>query len=403
MTQSKPKWRWFGWVLMALALVLVPLAVLIGISFQAPPPGPMGESIPPDEDVVVSQIIDSGIAMLNATRHQVGDGTYRRDAHAKTHACLLGDFQVTPPAEPLNQGLFAEPKRYKAWVRFSSGSTAMQSDWTPDARGMGVKVLGVPGAKVMEGEQAAETQDFLMINNPIFFIRDVKNYALLTQFQGEGSQFGYFFQGRNPLAWKLREFRIGLGILKPLPTALLATQFHSMTAYKLGVGTDIKFTMRPVACTAGGSLPSSGVVWQRDSLRAGVAEHLRAGRACFEMAVQPQVAGANMPVEDTTVLWDPKVSPFVPVARIEIPPQDIRPALDSGFCENLSMTPWHTLPQHRPIGGLNRIRLAVYQGIARYRRCMNGKAYGEPLNDGSLKFSSLACVATGGVPELSKN
>src|SRR6266851_5584257 len=113
--------------------------------------------------------------MLTATRQAVGDGVYRRDAHAKTHGCMLGTVKVNPNLDPtLKQGLFADATQHKAWIRFSSGSTSVQSDWQPDARGMAIKVLGVPGTKMLEGEEGARTQDFLMINNPVFFIRDVK-------------------------------------------------------------------------------------------------------------------------------------------------------------------------------------------------------------------------------------
>ena len=34
---------------------------------------------------------------------------------------------------------------------------------------MAIKLLGVKGEKVLETEQDAQTQDFIMIANPIFF------------------------------------------------------------------------------------------------------------------------------------------------------------------------------------------------------------------------------------------
>jgi hypothetical protein len=264
---------------------------------------------------------------------------------------------------------------------------------------MAIKVLGVPGKKLLEGEEDEQTQDFLMIDNPVFFIRDVAEYSRLTQFQGEGSQFGYFFQGANPFKWRLREFRLGLGILKPLPKALLATEFHSMSAYKLGPQSNVKFMAKPAACKEGGSTPSRWVAWSRNGLGEGLRKDLGKDAACFDLMMQMQVPGKNMPVEDTTVRWSRRDSPFVTVARVEIRKQDIQPQMDSKFCENLSFTPWHALPEHRPVGGLNRVRKAVYQNIARYRRCMNGLFFGEPRNDGSPKFDSKPCTATAPVPD----
>lgn len=29
-------------------------------------------------------------------------------------------------------------------------------------------------------------------------------------------------------------------------------------------------------------------------------------------------------------------------------------------CESLSFNPWHALAEHRPLGGMNRLRRAVY-------------------------------------------
>lgn len=378
-------------LLFAAVLVGLPAAWVLYKAYAPPPRGPMSESIPADEDVHTAQIIASGVRMVNATRVEAKDGLYRRDAHAKAHGCALGTFTVKAAEKRLQEGVFAASKTYKAWVRFSSGSTTPQSDWKPDARGMAIKLMGVPGKKLLEGEEEAQTHDFVMLNNSAFFIRDVKEYASLTQFQGEGSQFGYFFAG-SPAEWHLREFRIGLGILKWPPSNLLSTQFHSMTAYRFGTRNNVKYSAKPVACSGQASIPNGGVPWDKDGLRLLLQDELKAGpAACFDFMVQLQAPDKNMPVEDTTVLWSEKDSPFVAVARLELPKQDIQPARDSGFCENLSFTPWHALPEHRPIGGLNRVRKAVYQGIARYRRCMNGKFFGEPKLDGAMEFDTRAC------------
>ncbi len=113
-------------LIIVLAVLAVPALWLFYASYASPPKGPMGEFVPPDEDVYTAQIINSGISMLRATREVVGDGTYRRDAHAKTHGCMLASFTPKPNLEPaLRQGVFADPKTHNAWIRFSSGSTSI--------------------------------------------------------------------------------------------------------------------------------------------------------------------------------------------------------------------------------------------------------------------------------------
>src|SRR5262249_4590666 len=66
-----------------------------------------------------------------------------------------------------------------AWIRFSSG--AKRDDSQRDAHGMAVKLMGVPGEKILDGERHAPTQDFVMVDNPVFFIRNALDYAAFSE------------------------------------------------------------------------------------------------------------------------------------------------------------------------------------------------------------------------------
>jgi hypothetical protein len=399
-------------LLRVLLIGAIPAVALAAWALHAmytdPPPGPMGERVPPEEVTYTAQIIASGITMLNAVRERDRrpGHIYRRDAHARTHGCALASFTVNAVDERFRRGLFAAPKEYKAWLRYSSGNTALQSAWKPDARGMAVKVLGVPGKKLLDGEEDDTTQDFLMINNPAFFIANVEEYALATRYQALNRQFTYFADDGNGFTWnffrwRLREFRIGVNILKFPPRNLLSDRFFSMTAYKLGSGEYVKYSAKPVACASGGKIPGSWVGFGDNALQDQLVSELKTGPDyCFDFMAQLQMPGKNMPVEDPTVEWSENDSPFVPLARIRIARQDITPQLNNGFCENLSFTPWHALPEHQPVGGLNRVREGVYQAISRYRRCQNGVAFGEPADDGALTFKSRPCRADQPIPDL---
>jgi hypothetical protein len=52
------------------------------------------------------------------------------------------------------------------------------------------------------------------------------------------------------------------------------------------------------------------------------------------------------------------------VATIRIPAQDFTTEAMKDFAENLSCTPWHSLPEHRPLGGINRVRRTVYETLS---------------------------------------
>ena len=58
------------------------------------------------------------------------------------------------------------------------------------------------------------------------------------------------------------------------------------------------------------------------------------------------------------------------VATIEIELQtDIDTRDDEA--ERMSFTPWRALPEHQPLGGISRARLAIYREMSRYRNELN--------------------------------
>ena len=79
-----------------------------------------------------------------------------------------------------------------------------------------------------------------------------------------------------------------------------------------------------------------------------------------------------MPIEDTTVEWKESDSPFVIVATIELKADPTaNTASLNERCESLAFNPWHALPVHRPAGVMNRVRKALYDAMARFRRAKN--------------------------------
>ena len=70
-----------------------------------------------------------------------------------------------------------------------------------------------------------------------------------------------------------------------------------------------------------------------------------------------------MPVEDTSVEWDEEVSQPIPVATLTIGVQDLDSPEGRALaeeCETMPFSPWNALAEHRPMGGINRLRQAVY-------------------------------------------
>ena len=140
--------------------------------------------------------------------------------------------------------------------------------------------------------------------------------------------------------------------------------------------TPCKVSARPVGSGSGFS-DRTGPDFLRDNLVNALGER----DAAFELCVQLRTDPAAMPVEDPTIVWPEERSPFLPVARITIPRQAFDTPERRTFGENLSFTPWHGLDDHRPLGGVNRVRRLVYEAISRLRHDLNHAPRQEPTAD----------------------
>lgn len=359
--------------MITLAIVAAAIGFWLALAVRDPWPAEQGVLVSPDEGAYISRMVASSVAMIDAAR---GEGRpFTRDVHSKAHGCVQARFEVGELEPRLRHGLFARAGTYDAWLRFSSGDTHVQSDGIRDARGFALKVMGVPGEKLLPAEKDAATQDFVMINNPVFFIRTLPEYEQFMAFMARGSRYGWFLGGPSwkPWRWHVRELYLAGRTLKPPPASLLQTQYHSLSAYRLGPSQFVKYSARP--CEAR-KTPRGDKGDNR--LRVALEAELAQGEGCFDLLVQLQVAGKNMPVEDSTVLWSEKDSSFLKVARVTIPRQKFATPEQDAFCENLSFTPWHALPDHEPVGVMNRIRRALYQEISRYRHAKNAAPRAEP-------------------------
>ena len=331
------------------------------------------ESIPPGEDRSIAEIVRASLDEVNG-----GPRPMRRGQHPKGHGCVRAEFIVEPrlPAD-LARGLFAEPKSYPCLIRFSNG--AGQDDRKGDAHGMAIKLLGIPGAKLLEDERYAETQDFILLDNPCFFIADARSYArfasVVARARKGGAQglvpflkifFGYLWSHPRTL---LLLFKLA----SKKPTNPLDSKYWSTTPYRLGDGA-VKYLARPVGSPAVPEKP----IDSPDRLRLAIAARLANGPAEFDFLVQTQIDPVAMPIEDPTVEWLETRSPGLKVATIRIPAQTFDSPGQLEACEGLSFTPWHTLPDHRPLGGVNRSRRPVYLAVSRRRHESNETPREEP-------------------------
>jgi hypothetical protein len=328
-----------------------------------PDPEPLapvaGEVVPPGEARATRIIVD----VIEKQVREAAKGIARRDAHAKAHCCVKAEFRVLDglPAA-LRVGVFAEPRAYNAWIRFSNSSGTPQRDGAPDGRGMAIKLMGVSASP-------STTQDFILINSPTFMVRNAADYVDL---QTRG--LGYFFFPRL-FKVRLREMLATARIFLRRARNPLNLRYWSMTPYRFGGEIACKFSTRPAGT------PSPFVATGADDfLRANLVKHLAEKGAAFDFMVQLRTDPAAMPVEDPTIEWSEAGSPFVPIARIAIPAQVFDSPEQNNFGENLSFSPWHCDDAHRPLGGINRVRRIAYEHISRLRHELNRAPRKEPVD-----------------------
>ena len=331
----------------------------------------------------------------------------RRDAHPKHHGCVPATFEVCDLKEHaalLAQGLFARPGKYHTWVRFSN-AFKVRNDLDRDARGMAIKVMGVPGGA------ADGTQDFLLVTHRSFFARtpaDFVDFPAAVAGAGQSAALvtrtaGFFF-GLRPFRLRLRGFFALMRSMNHCTNPLVRTYF-SQTPYVYGQS-QVKFRARPQRrwlphqwvwlwirvfvhnviipiLRAGAWLISKFVKsvrfeprWQENYLQKALLSSLRARPAVFDFQVQFRKDG--MPLDDAVVAWKQRKSRFKTIATITIGPPTVSIETMMAFGQHLSFTPWHHVPAHRPLGSINNARRAVYEAISSLRHDLNHASRREP-------------------------
>lgn len=342
---------------------------------NAEKPEPANEHPPQDEEVFTQRIIDLLKRQLEET---YPTGTTRRGAQPKHHGCVKAEFIVESDLpEELRVGIFKQARTYPAWIRFANQSRIVQPDVKRDIRGMSIKLLEVEGEKLLEDEREEKTHDFVMISHNVFPAKNVAEfYRLLKAFDAGPLRLIWFFF--NPFNLHLRVVKNLLAAMKKHANPL-EIRYWSTTPYQFGPKV-VKFSAQPCLNKSSQIPENPSDNYLREAMKAQLAH----GEACFDFMIQFQTDPEQMPIEDPGRAWSEAHSPFQKVATIRIPAQNFDSEEQMEFCENLSFTPWHSLPEHRPLGGVNRARKEVYRTLSTFRHDRNDAPRREPT--GHEKF-----------------
>ena len=303
-------------------------------------------------------------------------GAFERGGNTKTHGIVRGEFIVHEGLPgTFRHGIFAEPKTYRAWVRFSGPGPYI----TPDIEDVGfmsisIKLMGVPGPKLLDDEKF--TQDMFGVSTPTFVTPDTKANAQLQIESVKNAQILLFPQLSIVLtSWisscSLSGSRRRAVRLRP-PTSV---------AFRICWGKARRCSIR-CGRNRTSEHPYRGCPFRppHDYLRDAMVAALE-GDVELDFRVQLQTDPLLMPIENNAVLWPERLSPRVSVATLRLPRQRFNSAAQMEFAKRLTYNPWHCIPEHRPLGNQSRARRRMYFELSRLRQSMNAASHYEPTGD----------------------
>lgn len=349
------------------------------------PYAPTVEIPQPDEAQIEAQILDSMRKIREQTFEDYGRAV--RSVHAKSHGVLKGELRVLPDLpHSLAQGLFAKPGTYPVVLRLSTTPGDILDDSISTPRGLSIKVGDVDGER-LPGSEGARTQDFVLVNGPAFqstpkmFAQNLKLLEKTTdRLDRTKKVVSAVSRGIENLVEVFGGESAKLQALGGHPmTHILGETFYSQAPLRYG-DYIAKISVAPVnpelQALKGAALDLTG---KPDGLREAVVDFFRTHGGEWDVRVQLCTDLDRMPIEDASVLWPEDESPYIPVGRISVAPQEAwSDAKAAAIDEGLSFSPWHGLAAHRPLGVIMRLRRKAYEASAAFRAEHNNHSVEEP-------------------------
>jgi Catalase len=291
-----------------------------------------------------------------------------RSQHAKGHGCVHAKFIVNDTLPPeVAAGAFVPGKSYDAVLRFSNSRDTAEPDKEGDGRGVAIK-LDLP--------QGRDKQDFILVNNPVFFVDNVAEYGRFMAILHDRRYSGFVKTLKIILFFVPRRFRMGLiflGVFRSKIADPFDATYHSMSPYALGDKLVVRYIVGPAKGTGGDATERAVSEEESNYLRDRMRQRLLDGKSpvVLDFSLQIRDRATVQDVERASRAWRRRADRIVPIARIEVPPQNFTTADKFCNCEDMRFNPWHALPEHRPLGGLNRSRLLAYRVSSQVRRRLN--------------------------------
>jgi hypothetical protein len=306
-----------------------------------------------------------GILALQARTAVEESRTLRRGVHAKG-VCVRAVFEVLDVAEGrhpalaarLARGIYVRPGSYPATVRFSSSSSNVNGDWTPDVRGMAFSAELAPS-----GSNPGIRQDYSLQSAPTFPFNDARTLAVCTKVLTAPSPAVALgsLRFREQLMFARTMVEVAQQKRQPVrPYQQL--RYWSATPFRHGSEDIVKYMASPAASNGARPLEKRNP----DALRIELVRHLNedATMSSFDfglqfldpgcMTYQGKRRDASFWIENAAVEWPEEQAPFHTVARLTLL---AKAKLSAEACEAACIDiSRNSTPDSAPIGGVNRAR-----------------------------------------------
>ncbi len=196
------------------------------------------ERVQPDEEASLQSIIDTFKKQMSGLWKP---GAFERGGNTKTQGIVRAEFIVHDGLPPqIRHGIYAQPKTYRAWVRFSGPGPYV----TPDIDDVGfmsisIKLMGVPGPKLMGEEKF--TQDMFGVSTPAFVTPDTRANAQLQIESLKNASIFYFVNFHRPHLLDL----IMQGLWIKTQSSPFEAPYFSCVPYLLGEGQAMQYSVWP--------------------------------------------------------------------------------------------------------------------------------------------------------------
>ena len=333
------------------------------------------EKLLPGEEAFLDSIIADMAAYMRA---HYAPGEFQRAGNTKTHGIVRGEFIVRDDVPPeWRHGVFAEPRTFRAWVRFAGPGPASP----PDIEEVGV----LEHRRQADGRAGAEAPRRRALHPGLHGHQRARPSPRRTSGRTrssrrpacKGTPLFYFI---NPFDSHLLD-GVMQGLWARTQTSPLETAVLGLRPVPPRRGPRHAVLLpapapdpEPRAAPAAAARPTttSARRWRRTLARQDVE---------FDFLVQLQTDAHRMPIENASVRWPERLSRPVPVADPAAPAPDVRHPGAARVRPQPVLQSLALRPRAPPAREPEPARRRLYWELSRLRQSMNATPHREPTGD----------------------